>query len=95
MKEFVGVRATRGGILHTEATLCARVKKGEILARTVNIHGEEVEKFGSRVLVIAQGRLSMPGGLLLIHTVAVALVVVLFWSRLSVFGLFRRRLARA
>jgi predicted deacylase len=49
MKEFVGVRATRGGILHTEATLCARVKKGEILARTVNIHGEEVEKFAAPV----------------------------------------------
>jgi lipopolysaccharide export system permease protein len=45
--------------------------------------------------VIAQGRLSMPGGLLLIHTVAVAGVVVLFWNRLSVFGLFRRRLVRA
>ena len=45
--------------------------------------------------VIAQGRLSMPGGLLLIHSIAIAGVVILFWSRLSVFGLFRRRLARA
>jgi predicted deacylase len=49
MKEFVGVRARRGGILHTEAVLGARVKKGEILARTVSIHGEEVEKFAAPV----------------------------------------------
>jgi lipopolysaccharide export system permease protein len=45
--------------------------------------------------VIAQGRLSMVGGLLLIHTLAIAGVVVLFWSRLSVAGLFRRRIAHA
>jgi lipopolysaccharide export system permease protein len=45
--------------------------------------------------VIAQGRLSLPGGLILIHAVAIAGVVVLFWSRLSVVGLFRRRPARA
>jgi lipopolysaccharide export system permease protein len=43
--------------------------------------------------VIAQGRLSMVGGLLLIHTLAIAGVVLLFWSRLSVAGLFRRRFA--
>jgi lipopolysaccharide export system permease protein len=45
--------------------------------------------------VIAQGRLSMLGGLILIHALAVAGVVVLFWNRLSVAGLFRRRLAHA
>jgi len=45
--------------------------------------------------VIAQGRLSMTGGLLLIHTLAIAAVVVLFWNRLSVTGIFNRRLARA
>jgi lipopolysaccharide export system permease protein len=45
--------------------------------------------------VIAQGRLSMVGGLLLIHTLAIAGVVLLFWSRLSVAGLFRRRPAHA
>jgi len=43
--------------------------------------------------VIAQGRMSMVGGLLLIHTLAIAGVVLLFWSRLSVAGLFRRRFA--
>jgi len=45
--------------------------------------------------VIAQGRLSMPGGLVLIHTVAIAGVILLFWNRLSVTGIFHRRLARA
>ena len=45
--------------------------------------------------VIAQGRLSMTGGLLVIHTLAIAAVVVLFWNRLSVTGIFNRRLARA
>jgi predicted deacylase len=49
MKEFVGVRATRGGILHTEAQLGVRVKRGDILARTVSIHGDEVEKFSAPV----------------------------------------------
>jgi predicted deacylase len=49
MKEFVGVRARRGGILHTEVALGAHVRTGEILARTVNIHGEEVEKFAAPV----------------------------------------------
>ena len=41
--------------------------------------------------VIAQGRLSMLAGLLVIHSIALALVIVLFWNRLSIFGLFRRR----
>ena len=41
--------------------------------------------------VIAQGRLSMPAGLVLIHSIAIAVVFVLFWNRLSVLGLFRRR----
>jgi lipopolysaccharide export system permease protein len=45
--------------------------------------------------VIAQGRLSMTGGLVLIHTVAIAGVILLFWNRLSVTGIFHRRLARA
>jgi lipopolysaccharide export system permease protein len=40
---------------------------------------------------IAQGRLSMLAGLLLIHTIAAALVVVLFYRRLSVFGWLPRR----
>ena len=45
--------------------------------------------------VIAQGKLSMVAGLILIHSIAIAGVVLMFWNRLSVKGLFRRRLARA
>ncbi len=41
--------------------------------------------------VIAQGRLSMTQGLLLVHSIAIALVIVMFWNRLSVTGLIRRR----
>ena len=41
--------------------------------------------------VIAQGRLSMLTGLVLIHSVAIVVVFILFRNRLSVFGLFRRR----
>jgi lipopolysaccharide export system permease protein len=41
--------------------------------------------------VIAQGRLSMPAGLVLIHSIAIAVVVVLFWNRLRVVTMFRRR----
>ena len=40
---------------------------------------------------IAQGRLSMLGGLLLIHTIAAAVVIALFYRRLSVFGWLPRR----
>jgi lipopolysaccharide export system permease protein len=42
---------------------------------------------------IAQGRLSMLGGLLTIHTVAAWVVIALFYRRLSVFGWFQRRRA--
>jgi uncharacterized protein len=45
MRDFVGIRAKRGGLLFTLAKLGLPVKKGEALARTVNIHGQEVEMF--------------------------------------------------
>lgn len=45
--------------------------------------------------VIAQGRLSMTAGLLITHSVALVIVFILFWNRLSVPGLVFRRLARA
>ena len=45
MKEFLGLRATRGGILHTEVPLGARVRTGDLLARTVSVYGDEVEVF--------------------------------------------------
>ena len=43
---------------------------------------------------VAQGRLSLVAGLLIVHSVAAAVVVVLFLKRLAVRGWFpRRRLA--
>ena len=45
MREFVGLRARRGGLLSTEASLGSRVKKGDLLARISSIYGEEVERF--------------------------------------------------
>ena len=45
--------------------------------------------------VIAQGKLSLPLGLLTIHSIAAIVVILLFWNRLSIAGLFHRRLAHA
>ena len=45
--------------------------------------------------VIAQGRLSMVAGLILIHSIAILAVVLMFRSRLSVRRPLRHRLARA
>jgi len=41
--------------------------------------------------VIAQGKLSLTGGLIITHSIAVAVVIVMFWNRLSIAGLMRRR----
>ena len=43
MREFLGIRARRGGLLHTVAELGAVVERGEILARIVDIFGDTVE----------------------------------------------------
>jgi predicted deacylase len=45
MREFVGLRSTRGGVLYTEAPLGAFVRKGDLLARIVNVYGDEIERF--------------------------------------------------
>jgi len=45
MRDFLGIRAERGGLLFTLAKLGERVGKGQPLARTVDIHGREVEMF--------------------------------------------------
>ena len=45
MRDFLGIRAKRGGLLFTLANLGEPVKKGEPLARTVDIHGQDVEMF--------------------------------------------------
>lgn len=49
LREFVGLRARRGGLLHTEARLGARVRRGDVLARIVDVWGDEVEVFRSPV----------------------------------------------
>ena len=41
--------------------------------------------------VIAQGKLSVTGGLIITHSIAIAVVIVMFWNRLSIAGLMRRR----
>lgn len=43
LREFVGVRSTRGGLLFTEASLGAPVRTGDRLARIEDVYGEEVE----------------------------------------------------
>lgn len=43
MREFVGVRSRRGGMLFTEARLGDEVKRGAVLARVMNIYGDDVE----------------------------------------------------
>src|SRR5439155_25956544 len=43
MRQFVGLRATRGGLLHTAARLGARVKQGDVLARIYSVYGDERE----------------------------------------------------
>ena len=43
LREFVGVRSTRGGLLYTEASLGAMVRSGQRLARIESVYGAEVE----------------------------------------------------
>lgn len=44
MTGFIALRAERGGVLHTQASLGARVRKGDILARIVSIYGDELQR---------------------------------------------------
>lgn len=43
VREFVGLRCTRGGLLTTAVELGAPVKRGDALARIVSVYGDEVE----------------------------------------------------
>lgn len=43
MREFLGIRARRGGLLHTAVKLGAVVKPGDVLVRIVDIFGDTVE----------------------------------------------------
>jgi uncharacterized protein len=49
IREFVGLRATRGGLLRTEIELGAPVRRGDVLARIRSIYGDELETFTSPV----------------------------------------------
>jgi predicted deacylase len=44
MRDFLGIRATRGGLLYNDVTLGSEVEKGQVLARIVNVYGDEVER---------------------------------------------------
>ena len=43
MSRFVGLRASRGGLLHTEMSLGSRVSAGDVLARIYSVYGDERE----------------------------------------------------
>lgn len=43
MRDFLGLRAKRGGLLITELPLGAAVKAGDVLCRIFNVYGDEVE----------------------------------------------------
>lgn len=45
MRDFLGIRAQRGGLLFTLVKLGQLVEKGQPLARTIDIHGRELELF--------------------------------------------------
>ncbi len=44
MREFVGVRSRRAGLLFTDARLGDRVERGQPLARILSVYGDEVER---------------------------------------------------
>ena len=43
MRDFLGLRASRGGLLVTDVPLGAPVKAGDVLCRILNVYGDEVE----------------------------------------------------
>ncbi|GBD47109.1 succinylglutamate desuccinylase/aspartoacylase family protein [Methylopila sp. Yamaguchi] len=43
MRDFLGLRANRGGLLITERALGEAVKAGDVLCRIFNVYGDEVE----------------------------------------------------
>ncbi len=44
MKDFVGIRANRGGLLLTDIALGEKVKKGDRIGRILNVYGDIVEE---------------------------------------------------
>ena len=47
VKEFVGLRSSRGGLLTTAVELGALVRRGDVLARITSVYGDEVETIRS------------------------------------------------
>ena len=47
VKEFIGLRASRGGLLTTAVELGAPVRRGDVLARITSVYGEELETIRS------------------------------------------------
>lgn len=45
MSEFVGLRATRGGLLYNKVTLGQAVRRGDLLCIVKDVFGDEVEQF--------------------------------------------------
>lgn len=43
MRDFLGIRANRGGLLVPIATLGQEVKRGDALCRVVNVYGDEIQ----------------------------------------------------
>lgn len=44
MRDFLGLRAHRGGLLFNDVMLGQEVRRGDVLCRIVNIYGDEVER---------------------------------------------------
>jgi predicted deacylase len=44
MTNFLGIRATHGGLLYNDVDLGAEVRRGDVLCRIVNVYGDEVER---------------------------------------------------
>ena len=45
MRDFLGMRATKGGLLYTHAVLGSVVEKDTLVAHTENVYGDVVERF--------------------------------------------------
>jgi predicted deacylase len=49
LREFAGVRSTRGGLLYTEAALGDMVRAGARLGRIESVYGDEIEVIAAPV----------------------------------------------
>jgi hypothetical protein len=49
VREFIGLRSTRGGLLTTAVELGAPVRRGDVLARIEGVYGDQLETIASPV----------------------------------------------